>query len=261
MSNNKHQSAPSDISYSYWNDTNEERKKINFVRYLEEDSVEVLTSSHREIYDHCLALISQNNLSTSRVLSLACGTCWLESLLAKRYSIAQFIGIDFSGPRIKHNAYLAMSRTGISDLSLLEQDVYEFSTETKFDLILMSQAFHHMDSPVYLLKRLRSMLSSNGCVLIVGEHRFGVAKILRNLLSHYGKYLLNWRDYRNKAFIFPGYGDLFAPDLIKGDNHYHEKDYALMFARSGFRLMHSINKTGEQTKSFLISPINPTKVE
>ncbi len=260
MSKNNNQSVFGDVSFSYWNDANEERKKSNFARYLKEDRVDVLTSSHREIYDHCLALISQNNLSTSRVLSLACGTCWLESLLAKQFSIAQFTGIDFSGPRIRQNAKLAMSRTGISDISLLEQDVYEFSTETKFDLVLMSQAFHHMDSPVYLLKRLRSMLNSNGCVLIVGEHRFDGTKILRNLMSHYAKYLLNWRDYRNKTFIFPGYGDLFAPDLVKGDNHYHAKDYSVMFARSGFELISSINNGGEQTKSFLIAPSKTIKV-
>ncbi len=259
MTKNRDSSLVDDVSYSYWNDTNEESKKSNFDRYLKEDSVDSLKPSHKEIYDHCLAMISQNKLSTSLVLSLACGTCWLESLLAKRFSISKFTGVDFSGPRINQKAKMAMSRVNIAEVDLLELDVYEFSSEAKFDLILMSQAFHHMDSPIYLLKRLRPMLTENGCVLIVGEHRFSKARIFRNLISHFSKYLLNWENYRDKAFISPGYSDLFAPDLLKGDNHYHNKDYRLMFLRSGFRLIDSIDKSGEETKAFLISPISVTE--
>ena len=57
MSKNNNQSVFGDVSFSYWNDTNEEGKKSNFAHYLQEDRVDVLTSSHREISDHCLALI------------------------------------------------------------------------------------------------------------------------------------------------------------------------------------------------------------
>ena len=118
--------------------------------------------------------------------------------------------------------------------TVIEQDIYGFSSQEKYDVILFSQAFHHMDSPVYLLKRLRHMLTPEGVVLIVGEHRFSALQAVRNFIAHYAKYTLNWRGYRERNYFFPGYSTLFPADLAKGDNHYHAGDYLLMFQRSVF---------------------------
>ena len=223
-----------------------------FRELLNYSSPEKLKGEHLESYNHAVELIEKYSLLTSSVLSIACGTCWLESLIAKRYEIKKFTGIDFSETRIRDYANKAMSRLNIREIELLEIDFYDYKTDKKFDLIILCQAFHHMDSPVMLLKRCSKMLREQGTVLILGERRYGFRHILVNTLKHFLKYLLNFKSYRKAHFIFPGYSTLFPPDLVKGDTHYHLSDYLVMFERGGFKLIEEINVAGEETKSFLI---------
>ena len=82
--------------------------------------------------------------------------------------------------------------------------MFTSSQLSKIRLVLI-QAFHHMDSPVYLTTAQIYAQIERLCT-IIGEHRFGGTKILRNLMSHYVKYLLNWRDYRNKTLSFRDMG-------------------------------------------------------
>ena len=145
-----------------------------------------------------------------------------------------------------------MSRLNIREIELLEIDFYDYKTDKKFDLIILCQAFHHMDSPVMLLKRCSKMLREEGTVLILGERRYGFRHILVNTLKHFLKYLLNFKSYRKAHFIFPGYSTLFPPDLAL-------KRHSLPFVRlsgdvqrGGFKLIEEINVAGEETKSFLI---------
>jgi SAM-dependent methyltransferase len=244
-----------DISRSYWNDKDVEDKKDTFRLYMNENSEDVLSPHHLEAFNHSKELIENNGMRLRNVLSLACGTCWLESLLFKWRKFDSFTGVDFSDDRVQKMAKKTLKSSGISNFDLKVDDVYEFSTSKQFDLVIMCQAFHHMDSPVYLLKNIRKLLTQNGVVLIVGEHRFSLAEGIKRFVKHFGKLLLNYKGYRDTHYIFPGYSDLFGPSLEMGDNHYHLNHYQVMFARGGFEIIERIDRRGEASQSFLLRPI------
>ena len=241
-----------DISRDYWNDKEIEGEKDIFRLYMKENSEDVLRPDHFEAFQHSKELLENNNISPSNVLSLACGSCWLEALLFKWQPFDSFIGVDFSNTRVQEMAEVTLRRAGLSNFDLKVDDVYEFSTPKKFDLIIMCLAFHHMDSPVYLLKNIHKLLAQDGAILIVGEHRFSLREGFKRFVKHFGKLLFNYKGYRNTHYIFPGYSDLFGPSLEKGDNHYHLNHYHVMFKRSGFEITEYIDRKGEASKSFLL---------
>lgn len=244
-----------DISQDYWNDKEVEGKKDIFRLYMEENSEDVLRPDHLEAFNHSKELLENNRILPRNVLSLACGTCWLEALLFKWCGFHSLTGVDFSDIRVQEMAKKTLKNSGVVKLDLNVDDVYEFSTSKKFDLVILCQAFHHMDSPVYLLKNIRKLLTQDGTVLIVGEHRFSLREGFKRFVKHFGKILLNYKSYRDSHYIFPGYSDLFGPSLEMGDNHYHLNHYQVMFKRSGFEIIESIDRKGEASKSFLLRAI------
>lgn len=244
-----------DISRDYWNDKEVEGEKDIFRLYMKENSEDVLRPDHLEAFNHSKELLEKNRIRPRNVLSLACGTCWLEALLFKWNGFDSLTGVDFSDTRVQEMAREIFKNSGIAELNLKVDDVYEFSTSRKFDLVILCQAFHHMDSPVYLLKNIRKLLTQNGVVLIVGEHRFSLIEGFKRYVKHFGKLLLNYKGYRDTHYIFPGYSDLFGPSLEMGDNHYHLNHYQVMFERSGFEITERIDRRGEASKSFLLRAI------
>ena len=241
-----------DVSFDYWNDEEIEAEKTIFAKYFKDPSVESLKPSHREAYEDCIAFIEAGNLDTQNILSIGCGSCWLEELLAKKYKVGEFTGIDFSSHRISQYAEKAMLRSGAKSVNFIKDDIFSYEATGQFDIILMCQAFHHFDSPIHLLRKLRPLLKSSGAILIVGEHQFTFPKIIRNALSHFVKFSLNYNGYRHRSFILPGYSNLFPPDPIKGDHHYHFSDYLMFFNRGGYKLVQRNEVTGRKTKAYFI---------
>ena len=241
-----------DISRSYWNNRELEDEKEIFRLYMRENTELVLHGSHLEAFVHSKELLEKNQIHLNHVLSLACGSCWLEALLIKWRKFNSLTGVDFSDIRIREMAEETIRQSGIIDFDLKVSDVYEFSSTKKFDLIIMCQSFHHMDSPVYLLKNIRKMLARNGHILIVGEHRYNFSIGMLRLAKHFIKWGINYRGHRKSHYLIPGYSDLFGPSLEFGDNHYFLNHYEVMFKRGGFRIIDKIDRKGEKTKSFLL---------
>lgn len=246
-----------DRTQQYWLDSEIEAKKQFDVKSWE---IEKHNRKYREILACANELLPNKNIET--VLSLACGSCWLESELFENSNVKEFTGIDFSAERFDaanqnlKNLQLKLSKEHNLHLNyeLIQGDVYELNIERKFDLIIMVQAFHHFDSPVYLLKNLHKLLNEGGHILIVGEHHYSFSQTIYRLFKHTIKYTINYKNYRGRAHWLPGYNVLFAPCLIKGDNHYSDHEYKIFAHRSSMCVRDNWKEKRSNTKGFLLAP-------
>ncbi len=246
------ESISSEYSFSYWNDESKERGKIfdevNFHR-LETD--EHLNNIYSDVI---VALESKGiNLQGKSLLSLASGTCWLESRLLKLESF-ELKAVDFSRHRIHDLApkTLEYFDLGTEDISLVHGDILslELSNNTQ-DIVLLSQAFHHTNQPIQLLGEIKRVLKDNGVVIIVGEHYYNLRTKVKRVVSHIKKWTLD-DDYKNSHSLVPDYSALFPPCFQKGDIHYSKSDYHFLFSGLGFDYTHFVNRKGG-TQSFVLS--------
>lgn len=246
-----------DKTQKYWLDKKLEEKKP-FISSIWEQ--EKKNPKYREIVKSAKKLFPSNQIET--VLSLACGSCWLESELLANCDIKEFVGVDFSSERFeaaKNNLEsLKKNRTDPENsklrLELIQSDVYDLKIEKKFDLIIMVQAFHHFDSPIFLLKKLHNMLNDGGHIIIVGEHNYSTMQTISRLIKHTFKYIVNYKNYRNRVHWLPGYNVLYPPCLIKGDNHYSDHEYHIFAHRSSMRVKQCWKLKKSFTKGFLLEP-------
>ena len=89
------------------------------------------------------------------------------------------------------------------NVSFLHGNVFDLDIqENKYDIVLLSQAFHHIEEPIRLLRFLKQSLTDDGCIIIVGEHFYTNLEYHKRALKHFVKYLINWNDYKRlKNFI------------------------------------------------------------
>lgn len=211
------------------------------------------------IYNDCVSLIN-NNLdffSSSRVLSLASGTCWLEASLCDLYKPSHITAVDYSANRIHTIAPSIFKAIAPSydDVDLVNGDILQLqSPNMSFDLVLLSQAFHHTNQPITLLKEISRVLKPKGSVLIVGEHHYNSVHTFRQLLSHFYKYTSR-SSYRHQHSLFPSYSTLFPPCFEKGDIHYSKSDYHYMFSAMGFSYIRVLSSYAN-LQSYLLTKIS-----
>jgi 2-polyprenyl-3-methyl-5-hydroxy-6-metoxy-1,4-benzoquinol methylase len=102
-----------------------------------------------------LGLIS-HDLSGKRVLEVGCGS---GGILVPFTEIgAEVVGIDFD------DTYMEAGRK--RGLNLIDQSIYEFRAENKFDLIILKDVLEHLPDLNLVLQRLKSLLSETGNVYI-----------------------------------------------------------------------------------------------
>ena len=89
----------------------------------------------------------------------------------------------------------------------------------ELDVIYLSKAFHHIESPIFLLRKLKDLLSDNGIIIITGKHYYSRKVYLACLERHFAKLVLR-KKYRKTCSFFPEYAMLFPYSLEKGDLHY-----------------------------------------
>ena len=121
------------------------------------------------------------------------------------------------------------------------------------DIVLLSQAFHHVNEPIRLLSEIKRVLKPNGFIVIVGEHYFNWRVKLINIAKHFVKYFLNWNRYRDVYPFIPSYQTLFPPCYEKGDIHYSKLEYHHMFTGMGFRYRHFIDRS-KTIQAFVLAP-------
>lgn len=235
-------------TFNYWNDEAQERLKVFNVANSDFEKLD--KSRHlNEIKDQLIELnrFNQINFNNKYILSLCAGTCWLESWLINEYkNIKHITAVDFSHHRIHKLAPLTLEHYKIpkSKMTLIWGDILDLKIESNSqDIVLLSQAFHHIDQPKHLLREIKRVLKRDGRVVIIGEHFFGNKIYLKRFIKHFAKYILNYKKYRTLHSFIPSWNDLFPPSLEKGDIHYSRNEYNTIFFRSGFGWKRFVNKT------------------
>lgn len=230
---------------NYWNDRQAERAKVFDVTdgdYSKLEESEHLNQIFKQVHDMTQA---ESIFFDSRaILSLASGTCWLEGRLFNNKNVS-LIAVDFSLHRIHEIAPKTLAWYGIrpNQVALVHGSMLDLkiSNETQ-DIVLLSQAFHHTNEPISLLREIRRVLKDDGAVVIVGEHFYNKSVRAKRALKHLMKYILNHRgDYRNIHSLLPDYQTLFPSGGQKGDVHYSMAEYDAMFSEAGFRYKRYVN--------------------
>jgi len=242
-----------DLSKEYWDEERNEKPKFRFDLGLELISKD--NKALKELAEFKQLLNRYPNLvkESSDILSIACGNCWLEFnvLSSKKYN--SFTGIDFSYHRVHKYAEIAASKIiqNCNVIDLIYGDFFNFNSEKKFDVIILSKAFHHFDEPLRLLRKLNSMLSEDGIIFIMGENYFLRRVRFYKFLAHFPKLILR-KSYRDVSSLFPSYNDLFPPSYTKGDINYSYRDYCDLFTRSLFKHERFIFKEKPSTQAFIL---------
>ena len=110
-----------------------------------------------------------------KIIDIGCGLGWYMSILGKKWDK---YGTDVSKFALKNAAKYCKTYNGDIEKLLKEKKI-----KTKFDYILFSHVIEHLKNPIFVLKKLKSILKKNGTLLIetpnfdsaafrLFEHRF-----------------------------------------------------------------------------------------
>ncbi len=232
-----------DTSFDYWNNEELEKKKVF------NDLSALINSEEQNFFIKELSnYFNEDDQGVKSFLSVCCGNLWIETNALKEKNIDKIVGIDFSQHRIHKLALKSIQHTKInSNIELICGNVLDYIPDEKFDFIYLSKAFHHIESPLALLRTLKNLLSINGKILICGEHYYSKKIYLKRFLKHFIKFFLS-KNYRKIRSIIPEYGMLFPHSIEKGDMHYSLYQYDYFFKKIEFdyrRVIHQ--KLGFQT--------------
>lgn len=228
------------FSSSYWNDEEAEKKKI---WGMWESNFEELESKFlkKGLFQQFNRIVEEQNIELDgcNVASLGAGICILEAMIAKNnLRINKMINIELSKHRIFNIAPNIFEKYSVpkDKIELCLGSFLDLKIEdNSLDLIIMSQAFHHCLDPEKLLLETKRVLRKNGIVIIVGEHFFGKNEIIKRFFKHFPKYLLNYKETRSRSSFLPSWRCLFPIDQVKGDHHYNQDQYSMMFKNTGFK--------------------------
>ncbi|MGE4291688.1 MAG: class I SAM-dependent methyltransferase [Desulfovibrio sp.] len=183
---------------------------------------------------------------TGNTLSIAAGTCWLESWLIGQDAFAKLTCVDFSAHRIHELAPHTLEHYGVKngEIDLVHGNALQLRVPDKSqDTILICRSFHHFEEPRSLLREMRRILKDDGKVLISGEHYFDFSTRAKAIFHHFRRFMTNSRNYRSIRTFFPEHQMLFPPSFEKGDIHYSKFEYHNMFKATGFDYEHHVDKS------------------
>ena len=240
-----------DYSKSYWNDKSQEKNKVFNI----DEGFEKLESSKKiqNLFFQLNEICNQFSIDTKnkRILSIASGTCWIESKWLSKSKPESLTAVEFSRHRIFDLAPKTFENYKYDyDINLINSNIFDLDTNIhkNYDIVLMCQAFHHIDEPLRLLRMLKSICNPNAKIIIMGEHYYSPKKYLFGSLKHFIKLIINYKGYRKDHYLFPAYSEIFQSSAIsgdpKGDIHYSKNEYKYLFKKGGpFKTDHFVNKS------------------
>lgn len=244
---------PSDLSREYWDEESNEKSKFRFDLGLDLISSDKKANKELKEFTGLVKPYLKFIDSSSNILSIACGNCWLEFMGLKNTSYNSFTGIDFSQHRVHKYAEIASSKIqqNCNEIDLIYGNFFDYIPEKKFDLIILSKAFHHFEEPLRLLRKIHNSLSSGGYVIIVGENYFSKMQKTYKFFTHFLKLMLR-NEYRKISSFIPSYNDMFPPSYEKGDINYSLRDYDDLFKRAKFHYQRKVFKESPMTQAFIL---------
>ncbi|WP_162564331.1 MULTISPECIES: class I SAM-dependent methyltransferase [Microbacterium] len=139
-----------------------------------------LEAIHRPGYTHALAMwleqlpdIASRLENGGVILDAGCGTGWSTVALARRFPLAQVIGVDLDGASIEEARRNAASAGVLDRVRFARADVGDQArlravVDQPADLVTVFLALHDMSDPQRALASLAAMVAPDGAVL-VGE--------------------------------------------------------------------------------------------
>jgi ubiquinone/menaquinone biosynthesis C-methylase UbiE len=117
-----------------------------------------------------------------RVLDVGCGTGAISAGIARRVGESGHVtGID----NTEH--FIVSGRETYKDvgnLDLLHADLFEFSSKTKFDLIVAARVLQWLSNPMDALTRMKTLLMPGGVASVLGTATtIEYAQVLRCILA------------------------------------------------------------------------------
>ncbi|TGM60673.1 class I SAM-dependent methyltransferase [Leptospira vanthielii] len=225
-------------SADYWNDIEEEKSKEFWI--LDGNYKKCLDYlKNSKLLDEYYASEKYVNEKSGdgKLLDLAAGIGWTSSLLSKLGSIKEVHAVEISKHRIGELFEHAVKMMVGSPEKIFRYigSFYKLKFPNEvFDVIFMSQAFHHSDKPLHLLFECDRVLKKGGRIILIGEQNITARLMFRRFVGN----LL-----RTKKIVFNFY-ELFLPDSRLGDHYYRMSDYFFMFQSMGYKLKYEVAPTG-----------------
>ena len=218
---------------TYWNDVKAEKKKEWWITDKKDKKlVNYLHSSGLfEEFEFVRTKLEEKSLLHGNILDVAAGVCWTSALLSRCKRVNRIDALDFSWHRISQLAPVVCEQfeADKDKIQRIYGSFYDIKrSEEEYDLIFMSQAFHHADNPVQLLIECNKVSKSGGAIVLVGEHLITPYMFLKRAVK---KFLLTCK-------ININFYELFKPDEILGDHYYRINDYYFLFQSFGYTVEH-----------------------
>ncbi|EPY13414.1 class I SAM-dependent methyltransferase [Paenibacillus alvei] len=113
--------------------------------------------------------------SNADILDLACGQ---GTLLTHIRNFQSYIGVDYSEEGLK----LALELTS-EKCSFIRADIESFTTERKFDLIIMNECLYYFDDPMNILEKYQQYLQREGAFILSLHVREASLKIMESIME------------------------------------------------------------------------------
>ncbi|MCX6077381.1 MAG: class I SAM-dependent methyltransferase [Campylobacterales bacterium] len=209
----------------YWNNIEEEKTKEWWIEDSKDKKVEqyLLRSGLKEEFD--LAL--KNSEIKGKVLDLAAGTCWTSAELSKYDNVSEIDAVEFSYHRINDLAPKTIESLGgkKEKINRILGSFYDIKRDDEtYDVVVLSQAYHHAQYPLKLFHECNRVLKKGGYILIIGEHIVDKKRIFRRLI----------KNILNRKFSFDIFKEFYNHNDPLGDHSYLLQDYKFTFYAYGY---------------------------
>jgi len=195
-------------------------------------------------------------------IDLAAGSCWAAPHLLGRTGGEKLYCLECSKHRLVEIAPKVLAHYGVppEKVVLVRGSFYDLRLpDQSLDFVFMSQAFHHADDPLRLLREVHRALKPQGCVIIIGEHVVRLPeKYLKNavrfVISHSCPSALQQKLFGRRLTVerlCPPLHQLLRPDPATGDHYYTDREYRRLLAAGGFQ-MRRIKRRRSRLQSFVL---------
>lgn len=209
----------------YWNDLEEERKKEWWID--DDNDKKLLRYLEKEGLNEEFQLAVSNANIKGNVLDLAAGTCWTSAYLSQIEDVKQIDAVEFSYHRIQDLApkTISLLKGNKNKIKRVLGSFYDIKRDNEsYDVIVLSQAYHHAQYPLKLFHECDRVLKKGGVILIIGEHIIGKKRVFRRFIKNLlkGKLLLDIHE------------EFYNHDDPLGDHSYLLSDYMFTFYSYGY---------------------------
>jgi ubiquinone/menaquinone biosynthesis C-methylase UbiE len=212
--------------YSMWNNINIEKKKFWFLKKSDQELKNGLEQKGLiEEFNFAIKFFSKKEII---VADLAAGTGWVSALLSKIKNVRQIYCLEMSNHRLKlfPKTFKAL-KGNFKKTKLYLGSFYKTRFKNSFfDIIFLSQAFHHAHRPIDLLNECNRILKIEGKIIMIGEDYINYFRVIKRFFS---KIIYE----RVMTFDFK---KLFPTNQAQGDHHYFYKDYEKLAQLSNLNL-------------------------